>query len=226
MPSGSRCRTRRAGLRNASGARIRANSFAPRTPRRRPGRPSARCWSSARGSMCAATTWRTWAAGCTPWSPPSCSIRLPRPTPSRAPRRSSPAGTPTSASTPPTPWPRQDGFTPSCRSVFAPAAIEVEVPILHRLADGRVVRGFVDLLVETAAGWLIIDHKSSPQPKSTWRRDALGYAGQLAAYRDALLAAAPEDDRQDGDTILQGVQVETDHRRDRHRASSVLRIHR
>ena len=72
---------------------------------------------------------------------------------------------------------------------FAPAAIEVEVPILHRLADGRVVRGFVDLLAETAAGWLIIDHKSSPQPKSTWRRDALGYAGQLAAYRDALLAA-------------------------------------
>ena len=45
------------------------------------------------------------------------------------------------------------------------------------------------LLAETAAGWLIIDHKSSPQPKSTWRRDALGYAGQLAAYRDALLAA-------------------------------------
>ena len=72
---------------------------------------------------------------------------------------------------------------------FAPTAIEVEVPILHRLADGRVVRGFVDLLAETAEGWLIIDHKSSPQPKSTWRRDALCYAGQLAAYRDALLAA-------------------------------------
>lgn len=72
---------------------------------------------------------------------------------------------------------------------FAHRAIEVEVPILHRLADGRVVRGYVDLLAETADGWLIIDHKSSPQRKSAWRRDALGHAGQLAAYRDALLAA-------------------------------------
>ena len=75
------------------------------------------------------------------------------------------------------------------RKRFAPTAMEIEVPILHPLADGRVVRGFVDLLVETADGWLVIDHKSSPQPKSTWRQDALGYAGQLAAYRAALLAA-------------------------------------
>ena len=72
---------------------------------------------------------------------------------------------------------------------FTPTTIEVEVPILHRLADERVVRGFVDLLAETADGWLIIDHKSSPQSKSTWRREALRYAGQLAAYRDALIAA-------------------------------------
>ena len=164
--------------------------------------------------MCAATTWRMWAAGCTPWSPPSCSIRSPRRP--HTDQRINAADAVAAAGR----------FHAFLQERFAPAAIEVEVPILHRLADGRVVRGFVDLLAKTAAGWLIIDHKSSPQPKSTWRRDALGYAGQLAAYRDALLAAAAEDDRQDGNTILQGVQVETNHRRDRHRASSVLRIHR
>ena len=123
---GRRCRAAAAAVRAAlvretPAARASAQIRSPLgRARRRPGRPSARCWSSASGSMCAATTWRTWAAGCTPWSPPSCSIRSPRRPPSRAPRRSSPAGTPTSASTPPTPWLRPDGFTPSCRSVSRP----------------------------------------------------------------------------------------------------------
>ncbi len=75
------------------------------------------------------------------------------------------------------------------RERFAPTALQVEAPVLHRLADGRVVRGFVDLLAETPDGWLIIDHKSSPQSKATWRKEALAYAGQLAAYHDALIAA-------------------------------------
>ena len=80
-------------------------------------------------------------------------------------------------------------FRAFLRNRFAPTALQVEAPIFHRLADGRVVRGFVDLLAETADGWLVIDHKSSPQSKATWRREALAYAGQLAAYRDALVAA-------------------------------------
>ena len=72
---------------------------------------------------------------------------------------------------------------------FAPSRIEVEVPLGHELGDGHAVRGFVDLLAETADGWLIIDHKSSPQRKSTWREEALKHSGQLKAYRDALAAA-------------------------------------
>ena len=72
---------------------------------------------------------------------------------------------------------------------FAPSRIEVEVPVRHDLGDGRVVRGSIDLLAETPAGWLIIDHKSSPQRKSTWRDEALQHSGQLRAYRDALAAA-------------------------------------
>ena len=72
---------------------------------------------------------------------------------------------------------------------FAPSRIEVEVPLGHELGDGHTVRGFVDLLAETADGWLIIDHKSSPQRKSTWRDEALKHSGQLKAYRDVLAAA-------------------------------------
>ena len=72
---------------------------------------------------------------------------------------------------------------------FAPTRIDVEVPLRHELGDGRSVRGYVDLLAETRDGWLVIDHKSSPQPKSTWRREALHHAGQLMAYRDALIAS-------------------------------------
>lgn len=72
---------------------------------------------------------------------------------------------------------------------FGVTSIEVEVPILHALDDGRVVRGFVDVLAETPEGWLVIDHKSSPLPPSKWPEEALKYSGQLAAYRAALRAS-------------------------------------
>ena len=72
---------------------------------------------------------------------------------------------------------------------FGVTNIEVEVPIRHALEDGRVVRGFVDVLAETPEGWLAIDHKSSPQPPSKWPEDALKYSGQLATYQSALTAA-------------------------------------
>ena len=67
--------------------------------------------------------------------------------------------------------------------------IEVEVPIVHALDDGRVVRGFIDVLAETRQGWLVIDHKSSPQPASKWPEEALKHSGQLATYQAALEAA-------------------------------------
>ncbi|MDE0661445.1 MAG: UvrD-helicase domain-containing protein [Gammaproteobacteria bacterium] len=72
---------------------------------------------------------------------------------------------------------------------FQVTRVQVEVPILHALDDGRVVRGFVDVLAETDKGWLIIDHKSSPQPTSEWPDAAMKYSGQLATYRTALTAA-------------------------------------
>ncbi|HEX7080640.1 MAG TPA: UvrD-helicase domain-containing protein [Gammaproteobacteria bacterium] len=65
----------------------------------------------------------------------------------------------------------------------------VECPIVHRLDDGCVVRGAIDVLVETDAGWIVIDHKSSPRPRVEWPTEAAGHSGQLAAYRSALEAA-------------------------------------
>jgi hypothetical protein len=72
---------------------------------------------------------------------------------------------------------------------FSPRRVLTEYPIVHALADGRVVRGWVDVLVETDAGWIVIDHKSSPRPRAEWRDEVLGYSGQLAVYRDALVAS-------------------------------------
>jgi len=44
----------------------------------------------------------------------------------------------------------------------------------------------IDLVLELADAWVILDHKSNPQPKAEWPRLAAKYSGQLAAYADAL----------------------------------------
>jgi ATP-dependent exoDNAse (exonuclease V) beta subunit len=72
---------------------------------------------------------------------------------------------------------------------FAPKRTLVEYPIVHVLEDGRSVRGWIDVLLETNAGYVIIDHKSSPRPKSEWPAEALEHSGQLALYARAIEAA-------------------------------------
>ena len=54
------------------------------------------------------------------------------------------------------------------------------------LEDKRGVKGWIDALIETEEGWVILDHKSSPRPKSEWRKEAEEYSGQLATYRKAV----------------------------------------
>lgn len=83
-------------------------------------------------------------------------------------------------------------FARTLKRRFAPSKIEVEVPIEHDLEDGRIVRGYVDVLAQTAQGWLVIDHKSSPLSASKWPEEALKYSGQLGTYRAALTAAGRE----------------------------------
>jgi ATP-dependent exoDNAse (exonuclease V) beta subunit len=51
-----------------------------------------------------------------------------------------------------------------------------------------LVSGFIDLLLETAQGWAVIDYKSFQGQKADWEAKALSYSGQLDCYRQALAA--------------------------------------
>ena len=73
---------------------------------------------------------------------------------------------------------------------FNPIAWHVEHPITHVLDTGQVAQGFIDLLIETKDGWVIIDHKATPRPRNEWRKIAEGYSGQLAMYKAAVEAAS------------------------------------
>ena len=68
----------------------------------------------------------------------------------------------------------------------------VEHPVEFVQDNGQVLHGRIDLLLETEMGWLVIDHKSSPRPRSEWTDEALEYSGQLAAYAGALRGAGLE----------------------------------
>lgn len=67
------------------------------------------------------------------------------------------------------------------------ATIRNEVPIQLRLATGQMLVGQIDLLIDTGSGWVVIDHKSNPEPESEWPRKVQEYSGQLAAYAKALV---------------------------------------
>ena len=69
-----------------------------------------------------------------------------------------------------------------------PIRLLTEWPMLMKFGD-RLMTGTADLLFDSPAGWIIVDHKSYPGPKSQWVREAEGYAGQLKAYADALTRA-------------------------------------
>lgn len=75
------------------------------------------------------------------------------------------------------------------QETFEPKRILTEYPISHRLENNQIVRGWIDVLLETHEGWVIIDHKSSPRPRSEWGQEVVEFSGQLAAYKQALEAA-------------------------------------
>ncbi len=68
-------------------------------------------------------------------------------------------------------------------------AIYPEWPIRTVLPNGQLLNGWIDLLIDTPAGWVIIDHKAFPGGQAEWHEHALGYSGQLSRYRDAMIAA-------------------------------------
>jgi ATP-dependent exoDNAse (exonuclease V) beta subunit len=74
------------------------------------------------------------------------------------------------------------------QKTFAPIAWHVEYPMAHVLDTGQVVRGSIDVLLQTKEGWVIIDHKATQKPRSMWQEVAVSYSGQLAMYKTAVEA--------------------------------------
>ncbi len=73
---------------------------------------------------------------------------------------------------------------------YPDARLHHEAPVRHRLQSGSIVRGEADLILELPDRFVVIDHKTfRPNGKSLAERQA-GYAAQLGAYRDALVAAS------------------------------------
>lgn len=66
-----------------------------------------------------------------------------------------------------------------------PSRILPEWPV-HMKTGDQVVVGTADLLIETPAGWVVVDHKSFSGHQGEWPKVAESYAGQLNAYAEAL----------------------------------------
>ena len=79
-----------------------------------------------------------------------------------------------------------DRFQKCVAERFRPKSALVEVPFEYVNDAGQRVAGFMDLLLDTAAGWIVVDHKSFPGARKEWEAKALSYSGQLKHYRDAL----------------------------------------
>ena len=70
---------------------------------------------------------------------------------------------------------------------WAKARRHVEVPIESILANGQVLHGRIDLLLEVDGGWVLLDHKANPASRDKWEQIATEYSGQLAVYAEALV---------------------------------------
>ncbi|MCC5452885.1 UvrD-helicase domain-containing protein [Rheinheimera sp. UJ51] len=69
---------------------------------------------------------------------------------------------------------------------YPQSVLHTEMPIMQLLDDGSLRQGAIDLVLETDAGWIVIDHKSNPQPKAKWLEIAQVHSGQLLAYKECL----------------------------------------
>ena len=82
-----------------------------------------------------------------------------------------------------------DGFRSWLEARWPGAVLHRELPVHRRQASGTVLSGRADLVLETAAGLVIVDHKSFPGSEDVALTRAAGYAGQLSAYAEAVSAA-------------------------------------
>lgn len=61
-----------------------------------------------------------------------------------------------------------------------------EWPVSMVIDNRQRMNGWVDVLLETEMGWIIVDNKSFPGRNSDLAEKALTYSGQLDAYRHAV----------------------------------------
>lgn len=71
---------------------------------------------------------------------------------------------------------------PDCRR-------HAEIPVESILPNGQFMHGRIDLLLEVADGWVILDHKANPAPRDRWEQVPMEHGGQLSVYADALVRA-------------------------------------
>ena len=62
----------------------------------------------------------------------------------------------------------------------------LEYPIEYQMPNGQFVTGWIDALIETDQGYIIVDHKSSPKSRKESEMEALKYSGQLKLYKEAV----------------------------------------
>ena len=86
-----------------------------------------------------------------------------------------------------------DAYRQWIETKFKPTRQFVEVPFSHTTHDGQQATGFIDHLLLTAQGPVILDHKIFPGPKSMWEPTALSYSGQLDLYRQVVSAEYPDE---------------------------------
>jgi PIN domain len=63
----------------------------------------------------------------------------------------------------------------------------VEYPIQHTTDESQVVSGWIDLLVKTEEGFILIDHKASSRSRSDWEDIAMGYSGSWTLVLPAAI---------------------------------------
>lgn len=74
---------------------------------------------------------------------------------------------------------------------FSPTRYATEYPVQYTNRNGQRVSGWIDLLVETEKGFIIVDHKITT--RENLEEVALGYSGQLAVYAEAVNQASAQD---------------------------------
>jgi ATP-dependent exoDNAse (exonuclease V) beta subunit len=65
-----------------------------------------------------------------------------------------------------------------------------EFAVQSLLESGQVLNGRIDLLLETTAGWILIDHKSSQLAPEHWDQLATEYGAQIDAYGKSVEQAS------------------------------------